>query len=93
MNDPAGNTTVSGHQPCGIQGSLQLLDLQQAWSMLRYCVRGDTLMAYTIAAPKPTPVQTINYLATRLLGLLDLASIVESAKIWVGFLREAVELY
>jgi len=56
-------------------------------------VRGDTLMAYTIAAPKPTPVQTINYLATRLLGLLDLASIVESAKIWVGFLREAVELY
>lgn len=50
-------------------------------------------MAYTIAAPKPSPFQTINYVAARVLGLLGLASIVESAKIWVGFLREAVELY
>jgi hypothetical protein len=50
-------------------------------------------MAYTIAAPKPSPFQTINYIAARILGLLGLASIVESAKIWVGFFREAVEIY
>ena len=50
-------------------------------------------MAYSIAAPKPSSFQTINYIATRILGLLGLASIVELARIWVGFFREAVELY
>lgn len=50
-------------------------------------------MAYSIAPPKPNSYQTINYIGSRLLGLLGLASIVESAKIWVGFFREIVELY
>ncbi|MFM9851166.1 MAG: hypothetical protein ACKVP3_29065 [Hyphomicrobiaceae bacterium] len=50
-------------------------------------------MAYTIAAPKPSPFQTLNYVFARILGLLGLASIVESAKIWVGFFREAIDLY
>lgn len=50
-------------------------------------------MAYSIAPSKPTSSQTISYFATRIMGLLGLASIVESAKIWVGFLREIVQLY
>jgi hypothetical protein len=50
-------------------------------------------MAYSIAPPKPNSYHTLNYVGSRLLGLLGLASIVESAKVWVGFFREIVQLY
>jgi hypothetical protein len=48
---------------------------------------------YTLAAPSATPFQTATYNVMRVAGLLGLASMVEGAKIWVGFFREIIGLY
>src|SRR5258705_1397782 len=50
-------------------------------------------MLSVFPAPKTSLAQTSTFVGSRILGVLGLASIVESAKIWAGFLREVVTLY
>jgi len=46
-----------------------------------------------IPRKKPTHFQIGTYWVMRIAGVFGLASIVDAAKVWVGFIREVVQLY
>jgi hypothetical protein len=50
-------------------------------------------MSFATLRKEPTLFQVGTYWLMRILGILGIASIVEGARIWVGFLREIVALY